>query len=517
LAMTYDVVIAGAGPVGLFLACELRLAGVSVLVLEQMSNSHTPLKAGAMGARGLNLPSVEALYRRGLLNAVRQTAIAWVNPAESPGMQTPGGARAQAPGHRFIGHFAGIMLDAANVDFSRQAYTTAGPSMGGGMVTLQGIEDVLAQRGRELGVELRYGVPVTDCNDSGPEVIVLAGGELIHTRWLVGCDGGRSIVRKRAGFEFAGTDPELTGWTAMADLADPGKLRPGFNLTPHGMYVNGPAPGRIGVIEFDGGSGDRTRAFTMEQFQESLRRVSGTDVTVTAMHLSTSYTDNARQATTYRKGRVLLAGDAAHVHSPMGGQGMNLGIGDAMNLGWKLAATVKGWAPEGLLDTYTAERHPIGAWALEWTRAQVAIMRPEPHARAIQGVIRDLMETRDGASYFARRLAGLWLHYDLGGSHPLVGHSAPDFEFEGGTRLGDLLHTGGGLLLELDGSDRLRSFAAGLNTHLSYHSLWAEENHGVRALLVRPDGFVAWATDGEADPGEVGSSVARWFGDASRP
>jgi hypothetical protein len=171
-------------------------------------------------------------------------------------------------------------------------------------------------------------------------------------------------------------------------------------------------------------------------FQNTLRRVSGADVTVTAMHLATRYTDNARQAATYRKGRVLLAGDAAHVHSPLGGQGLNLGIGDAMNLGWKLAAVIKGWTPDSLLDTYTDERHPIGAWALEWTRAQVAILRPEPHARAMAAIVRDLIQTPAGATYFAQKIAGIWPRYNLPGDHPVIGRSAPDLEFEDGTRLG---------------------------------------------------------------------------------
>ena len=157
------------------------------------------------------------------------------------------------------------------------------------------------------------------------------------------------------------------------------------------------------------------------------------------MEIATSYTDRARQATTYRKGRVLLAGDAAHVHSPFGGQGMNTGFGDAMNLGWKLAATIKGWAPKELLDTYTAERHPIGEWVLNWTRAQVAIIRTDPHARAMATVIRDLIATKDGTNYFVEKISGVSMRYDLGGEHPLTGRSAPDFELEDGTRLGDLL------------------------------------------------------------------------------
>jgi 2-polyprenyl-6-methoxyphenol hydroxylase-like FAD-dependent oxidoreductase len=518
--MIYDVIIAGGGPVGLFLACELRLAGISVLVLEQLKDPHTALKVGAMGGRGLNLPSVEAFYRRGLLKPVRESSLAWMNAAANPGLPLNNPNRPQGtPGPRFAGHFAGIMLDATKIDFSNQPYVIPGPSVSGGIVSLEGLEDVLAERACELGAEIRYGVTVTGFTETADSVTVQTDTESIEAQWLVGCDGGRSTVRKRAGFDFEGTDPELTGWTAMADLADPEKLRPGFNLTPHGMYINGPASGRVGVLEFDRGVGDRTRAFTREQFQASLRRVSGTDVTVTVLHVGGSHTDVARQATTYRKGRILLAGDAAHVHSPMGGQGLNLGIGDAMNLGWKLAATLKGWAPDNLLDTYTAERHPIAAWALDWTRAQVAIMRPDPHARAIQHVVRDLMQTRDGANYFARRLSGLWLHYDfgsdLGGSHPLVGRSAPDFEFEDGTRLGDLLRGGNGLLLELSGDEQLRSLTRSLNSRLDYLSARASNTLGLRALLIRPDGFVAWATDADPSPAEAAASIARWFGEAA--
>ena len=214
------------------------------------------------------------------------------------------------------------------------------------------------------------------------------------------------------------------------------------------MYIHGPGPGRIGMVEFDGAEFDRSQTITLESLQSVLRRVAGTEVTLTAVHVVSSYTDRARQATTYRKGRVLLAGDAAHIHSPLGGQGLNTGLGDAMNLGWKLAATVRGWASGHLLDTHTKECHPIGAWALDWTRAQVAIMRPDPHAHAIASVIGDLINTREGTSYFVEKISGILLRYDLPGDHPLIGRSAPDFKFDGDNRLGELLHDGTGLLLD---------------------------------------------------------------------
>jgi hypothetical protein len=334
----------------------------------------------------------------------------------------------------------------------------------------------------------------------------------------VGCDGGRSAVRKLAEFEFAGTEPEFTGYRASAKIADPEKLKPGFNLTETGMYVNGPGPDRISAVEFDDARFDRTSTITLESMQAVLRRVSGTDVTLSSMAVASTYTDRARQATTYRKGRVLLAGDAAHIHSPLGGQGLNTGIGDAMNLGWKLAATVKGWAPEGLLDTYTSERHPIGAWALDWTRAQVAIMRPDPHARAIASVIRDLMQTKDATTYFVGKMSGLSMRYNLPGDHPLVGCSAPDFEFDDGTRLGDLLHDGKGVLVDFTESAelaRLNGERGGeRKDRLKFVSTTAKDSKGLTALLVRPDGFVAWATESKLDVIAAQEAIERWFGGA---
>jgi 2-polyprenyl-6-methoxyphenol hydroxylase-like FAD-dependent oxidoreductase len=509
--MAYDVVIAGGGPVGLFLACELALAGTSVLVLERMEDPHSPLKESWMGMRGLNLPSVDAFYRRGMLKEVRESSLAWMAPAK-PGFELNSQPNGSKPAPRFAGHFAGIMLDANKMDFSTQKYLVEGPSSTGGIVSLEGIEEVLAERAEKLSVEIRRGMPVTDFTQSEEGVTVNAGNESFQGKWLVGCDGGRSTVRKVARFEFAGTDPEFTGHSAWVEIADPEKLLPGFNLTPTGMYINGPGPGRIGLVDFDDAGFDRSQEITLEDLQAILRRVSGTDVTLKALHAATSYTDRARQATTYRKGRVLLAGDAAHIHSPLGGQGLNTGLGDAMNLGWKLAATIKGWAPDDLLDTYTAERHPVGAWALNWTRAQVAIMRPEPHAQAIASVIRDLINTKDGTSYFAEKVSGILLRYDLPGDHPLIGRSAPDLEFEDGSRLGPLLNDGAGLLLDLAGNKELNTLSQKWAGRLKYVSAQAKDSKGLAALLLRPDGFVAWATDTDLNLTVLEERVRRWFG-----
>jgi 2-polyprenyl-6-methoxyphenol hydroxylase-like FAD-dependent oxidoreductase len=518
--MMYDVIIAGAGPVGSFLACELRLAGVSVLVLERMEDPHSPLKAGWMGMRGLNFPSVEAFYRRGLLEDVRACALGWMTAGPKPELELRGTAgttpsTGAAPAPRFAGHFAGMMLDMDKVDFSHRKYAVGGPSASGGMVGLESIELLLAEHATKLGVDLRRGMPVTNFTEDDNGITVYAGEESFQARWLVGCDGGRSAVRKLAAFEFAGTEPEFTGYTASVKIADPEKLRPGFNLTENGLYLVGPGPDRIGVVEFDDASFDRTQTVTLESLQAVLRRVSGTDVTLASMDVASTYTDRARQATTYRKGRVLLAGDAAHVHSPLGGQGLNTGIGDAMNLGWKLAATIQGWAPADLLDTYTTERHPIGAWALNWTRAQVAIMRPEPHARAIASVIRDLIQTKDATTYFVEKMSGISMHYDLQGDHPLIGSSAPDFEFEDGTRLGALLHNGKGLLLDLTEDKKLRPLAQRWPNRLNYASTPVKDSKGLTALLVRPDGFVAWLAESNPNLITAQQSIHRWFGEPS--
>ncbi|MGA2739060.1 MAG: FAD-dependent monooxygenase [Bryobacteraceae bacterium] len=521
--MHYDVAIAGAGPVGLLLACELKLAGVSVLVLERLADPNQPIKAGGMGQRGLNVPSVETFYRRGLLPQVRAAALWWVdasNTAPQPARDAASSAESVSTGRRappapkFAGHFAGITLDGNLIDYGDADFGGRGPAASGGAISMQSLEALLAQRAAELQVEIRRGVALTGFDTSTDGLTVYARDLVFHAGWLVGCDGGRSTVRKLAGFEFPGTDPEITGYSAMVDIADPEKLSPGWNRTAKGLYVHGPVPGRILIVEFDGPPADREAPITLETLQTSLRNVSGTDVTLTGVHVATSFTDNARQARTYRLGRVLLAGDAAHVHSPFGGQGLNLGIGDAMNLGWKLAATVKGWAPGELLDTYTAERHPIGEWALEWTRAQVALMRTEPHARALAAVVQDLIGTGTGATYFAKKISGVWQRYGPQGGHPLIGRSAPDLELEDGSRLGEYLRHGQAILFDLAGNVDMRELASRWVGRLRIVCARSGDRPDLTGLLVRPDGYVAWAAEGEPDLASAGAAFARWLGTA---
>ena len=290
----------------------------------------------------------------------------------------------------------------------------------------------------------------------------------------------------------------------------PEKLPLGRHYTPSGMYTQW-QPGVIGIVDFDGGAFHRTQPLTCEHVQAVLRRVSGMDVTLKALNLASTWTDRSQQATTYRKGRVLLAGDAAHIHSPLGGQGLNLGLGDAMNLGWKLAATIRGDAPDGLLDSYTAERHPIGARILDWTRAQVALMRPDRQSRAIQS-------HRPRSNRYARR-RDLLRRTGLGCLSPLRPRRAAP---AGGPQLPGLRARGRnqgrrhGCAMETaccsTSAGRLRckrSMASGATVSGTWR-VDAKDRLGLRALLVRPDGFVAWASDTTPDPEEVTRAAARW-------
>jgi 2-polyprenyl-6-methoxyphenol hydroxylase-like FAD-dependent oxidoreductase len=496
----HDVLISGAGPIGLFLACELALAKCSVLILERAENPHSPLKRLPFGLRGLSAPSVEALDRRGLLNEL-ELHKRIKNPHQNSGQGT----------RRQVGHFAGIPLHEGNIDPSQWRYRLPSSTDTSLISEMAELESVLARRAEALGVKIRRGLALTSFHQTEDGVTVQSGEQSFKGQWLVGCDGSRSVVRKSGGFEFAGTEPEFTGYSTQIEIADPEKLKPGRNLTSTGMYLQS-QPGFVVIQDFDGGSFHHSeKPITLEHVQEILRRISNTDVTIKALHVATTWTDRARQATTYRNGRILLAGDAAHIHAPLGGQGLNLGLGDAINLGWKLAATVQEKAPDGLLDSYYTERHPIAAQVLDWSRAQVAIMRPAPEARAINAIIRDLMNTRDGATYMAGRVWGLFTQYNLGGDHPLVGHSVPNFEFENGATIGELMHHGQGVLLDFNGNTSLKIWAGEYGGRIKYLCGRAKEQLGLSAALIRPDGIVAWASDNDADCSELRKAAARWW------
>jgi 2-polyprenyl-6-methoxyphenol hydroxylase-like FAD-dependent oxidoreductase len=504
--LVYDVIISGAGPAGLFLAGELTLANCSVLILEKSEDPHSPLKQLPFGVRGLSAPTIEALYRRGLLQELEVP-----RRLKNPHSNAVQGPRRQA------GHFAGIPFHDGNIDRSQWKYRLPGSTETSLIAEMEELETVLTRRAAAFGVKIKRGMAITSFHQTEAGVTVVADESSFQAKWLVGCDGTRSVVRKSGGFEFAGTEPEFTGYSAKVDILDPEKLKPGRNVTPRGMYLQS-QPGYLNIQDFDGGAFHHAdKPITLAHVQEVLRRVSDTDVTLTALHIATTWTDRARQATTYRKGRVLLAGDAAHIHAPLGGQGLNLGLGDAMNLGWKLAATIHKKAPEGLLDTYHTERHPIGAQVLDWSRAQVALMRPDRGALALNAIIRDLMDTRDGATYMAGRVWGVDMHYSFGGDHPLTGYGVPNFELEDGRRIGELMHDGQGLLLDFNGNASLKVLASEYDGRLKHVSCRAKDQLRLSVVLIRPDGYVAFAAEDEPDPNVVASAAKRWFVPEGRP
>lgn len=532
-----DVTVVGAGPVGLVLAAELALSGATVQVIERLAEPAEALKAGS-----INVPTAEALDRRGLLPAAEQVQREILEQVGSfarraddqrpggggqpGGDQQPGGGR-RAPDSRFTGHFAGMVLDADLVDWSDSDLAAHTAVAGARIVPQRELEELLAGHVARLGIPVRRGVEVTAFQDTGDGMLVDTTAGPVRTGWLVGCDGGRSTVRRLAGIDFPGTDPELTGHLALVDIADPEKLADGWAWSTQGAYRYGPQPGRVVTVEFDGAPTDlphtrlRSRGgtprepVTLEEVQTSLRRVSGTDVTLTALRAAaTRWTDNARQAAAYRSGRVLLAGDAAHVHSPFGGQGLNLGVGDAMNLGRKLGAVVAGWAPEGLLGTYDSERRPLGAWVLDWTRAQIGVMRGDAKSAALREVVADLLSTRDGTTYAVRKISGADQRIDLPGDHPLIGRYVPDVWLTDGSRLVDHGHGGGFLLLDRtpDGAfARLAEAWAGRVTSVT------DDDATPTGVLVRPDGVVVWASDTTDIAAVTGLEAAlrRWTGTPS--
>ncbi|MFD6448300.1 rifampin monooxygenase [Promicromonospora sp. NPDC060204] len=468
-----DVLVAGAGPTGVLLACELRLRGVRVLVLEK-DDEPTKVVRGL----GLHARTLEILDQRGLLDRFLPL-----------GKQYP------------VGGFAGIRKPApAGLD-------TPYPFVLG--IPQPVTEGLLRERAAELGVEVRYGHEVTGLSQDDDGVTAeLADGTRLRSRYLVGCDGGRSTVRKLLGIGFPGepsTHETLLGeveLTAPAETIDAvvAEVRKTYN--DFGAMPLGDGLYRLGAPA-DGVAEDRAVPPTLDELRRQVRKLAGTDLGAHSPRWLSRFGDATRLADRYRAGRVLLAGDAAHVHPPYGGQGLNLGVQDAFNLGWKLAAEVAGQAPDGLLDTYAAERRPVAADVLDNTRAQHVLLSPEPGPQAVRRLLTELMDLEDVRRLLVEKVTATGIRYDLGGEHDLVGRRLPDVALRQG-RLYELLRTGRGLVLDRTG----RLTVDGWTDRVD-HVVDADAALDVPAVLLRPDGHVAWAG---ADHQDLLDHVRRWFG-----
>ncbi|MFI9345285.1 rifampin monooxygenase [Streptomyces sp. NPDC052773] len=469
-----DVVVVGGGPTGLMLASELRLHGVRVVVLERLAEP-TEQSRG----QGLHARSVEVMDMRGLLD------------------------RFLAVSEKFQvgGLFGGITKPWP------ERLDTAHPY---GLATPQPVtERLLNGRALELGTEIRRGCEVVGlAQDEEGVSVELADGTRLRSRYLVGCDGGRSTVRKRLGVGFPGepaTVETLLGEMALTE--DPETIDAVVTEVRRTQLRFGAAPLGDGmyrvVVPADGVHEERTAPPTLEEFRRQLHAVAGTDFGAHAPRWLSRFGDATRQAERYRVGRVLLAGDAAHIHPPAGGQGLNIGVQDAFNLGWKLAAAVAGWAPADLLDSYHAERHAVAARVLRNTRAQIALMGTDPGATALRELFTRLMDFEEVSRYVTGMITAVDVRYDFGEGHELLGRRMRDLPLKRG-RLYELTRTGRGLLLDQTGRLSVAGWADRVD-----HVVDVSEELDVPGVLLRPDGHVAWAGE---DPRELLDRMRRWFG-----
>lgn len=500
-----DVIVVGGGPVGMFLATELRLGGVNVTVLEKALQRNVHSRAFRLQPRTLDI-----LDTRGLLDRFSKDNLCWPKA-----------------------HFAGLkpLLD----------LTKTGGEHGHSLLIPQArTEQLLEEHAQDVGVDIRRGHELTGLRqDEGKVTATVQHGTEVYqldASYLVGCDGGRSTVRKLAKVDFPGTGGRATALLGDVTLDEPEKLPsgvPGTMRTPGGLLMAVALEAgvtRVLTTEFGRPHPDRDAPVTMEEFLASIHRVTGEDVKMHNPRWLSRFNDSTRLAQQYRDGRVLLAGDAAHVHFPIGAQGLNLGLQDAMNLGWKLAAEIRGWAPKGLLDTYHKERQPVARAVLRETQAQLALMNPDETINPLRELLQELLALDSVNVYLARLVSGTDVRYDFDGGeadpNPLLGCFAPVVSIktdDGQTRLPELLRPGRGVLVEFVDPGEPGNPAAlgpGWRDRVDVAVCHTSAEPPARQLLLRPDGHVAWAApapasaeQGPDDCAGRGRALATWFGD----
>jgi 3-(3-hydroxy-phenyl)propionate hydroxylase len=477
-------VIAGGGPTGLMLAAELALAGIDVAIVERRASQDLT----ASRSRGLHSRTIEVLDQRGV-------ASRFLSAGQPVQVQA----------------FAGIRLDISDFP-TRHNYGLA--------LGQDRFERILGGWVSELGVPIYRATEVTGFaqHDDGVDV-ELSDSQVLRAQYLVGCDGGRSLTRKVAGIEFPGWDPSVSSLIAEVEMSEQPEF--GIRYDDRGTQAVGPLEDgkRVGLVVTERYAG-QTGEPTLRDLSRALIAVWGTDYGVHSPTSISRFTDMTRQAASYRKGRVLVGGDAAHIHYPVGGQGLGIGVQDAVNLGWKLAQVVRGISPESLLDTYQAERHPVAARVLQNTMAQTALTRGDERTSALRVTMSELLRMDGPRKRFAGMISGLDIHYDLGNGHPLLGRRMPDLDLitaDGPLRMFTLLHDARPVLLNLGAAgdlpiapwaDRVRLVDA------KYAGGWELPALGAvaapAAVLVRPDGYVAWVGDG-TDRG-LSAALTTWFG-----
>jgi 2-polyprenyl-6-methoxyphenol hydroxylase-like FAD-dependent oxidoreductase len=501
VSVDVDVVVAGGGPAGLLLASELRLGGAEPVVLEQL-----PAPTGLSKALALVGRVVQALDHRGLLEHLDVGSV-------------------PAAAYSRFAHLGGIPLDVSRLIESAPPWYFPAPVP----ARQAQVEAVLEARARELGTDVRRGHElaglVQDQDAVTVEVRGPQGSYRLRASYLVGCDGARSLVRKQAGIGFPGTAPTQLYWLGEVTLAeaDLGRLPQRIERTAGGLFTAVPLGGAVHRIVVSEGTQSAEHAGrdsppAIEELRAAVRRVAGIDLAMRQPRWLSRFTDAARQADRYRAGRVLLAGDAAHIQLPTGGPGMSTALQDVLNLGWKLAAQVKGWAPPGLLDSYHAERHPAGERMLSFTRAQGVLLSPGEHVTALRELVGELLTQEQTLRYVVDRLLGLDTRYDLDGdrapAHPLVGGWAPDLPLHvdgGDSRLAPLMHGARPVLLDLTSDGRLRAAAAGWIDRVQ--TTVARSDEPLEGMLVRPDGYVAWAAaPGDRNTDRLRQALQKWFG-----